>query len=455
MKTTSILITVACMLPGCRTRTDASAVKHEFGETRREPSQPLIDCTENPSPKAAERVRYLRSIAETIAAANPLTFTGPYAIEKFCFAINETAALNAFALANQRRILFNSGTIETATHDAEIAATMAHELAHVTMQHTTAVHPLVEKNAEWQSLRRDMADLGESRTIVEAQKDQLQQTLDALYQEQIAGREGGFPPELKSQRIRFQDQFCRLYRLVAGLEEGIGAAFSASWQKAIRTKYEIDAIYSLPQPLSDAPPQACELGFPDEGAEPSLATFDADVTALEVSAARLRDAMTPVLGAEVIAKFAALLAQSKTLFLKLNDINDSSKAKREAMAALVAAILDKETQANWTEQEADEVGFEFYLRTGFSPVFYNWTSTLMLQDQIVSCRDQIAALAAGSGHIPFRGTDSHPKSCWRIYDISFYESQKHADDYAPLLPAATKIDIFDGKLVGLKTPPQN
>src|SRR5690606_25032602 len=125
--------------------------------------------------------------------------------------------------------------------------------------------------------------------------------------------------------------------------------------------------------------------------------------------------------------------------------------KRMEISAFVKDLLGADVAANWSEAEADEVGFEFYLRAGFAPVYYNWISERYMNENLAACRAKLAALNQRGGEIPERGTGSHPADCWRIYDISVREAAEHVEDYRALLAGATKVDVFGDELSAFET----
>ena len=94
---------------------------------------------------------------------------------------------------------------------------------------------------------------------------------------------------------------------------------------------------------------------------------------------------------------------------------------------------------NWEEQEADEVGFEFYRRAGFRDnEFFNMLYQLAITSGEVPKRDIVACMQKSFKTIalkketfePPRGSSTHPDYCWRIFDHQ-RELILHEKDYAP------------------------
>src|SRR5690606_30523929 len=108
-----------------------------------DPISELQDCETNHDEKFNTAREYIKKIAKVIANANPKTFSGPYAIENFCFSVNRSpilvspnyATVNGWANSWTRHIGILPLTFHYAKTDDDIAALIAHELAHILRQH--------------------------------------------------------------------------------------------------------------------------------------------------------------------------------------------------------------------------------------------------------------------------------------------------------------------------------
>lgn len=460
------ILCVAFALFACRQKTSASMVKHDFGETSR-PATNLAPCKESSEPQLKPAVAYLRKIATYIADADPKTFSGPYALEHFCFAVTNDETINAYAKANTREITFNIGTIRKAEHDAEIAGIMAHELAHVTMQNAITVHPALPKNAEWNRLNKEFADMRtKTRSIYSAVYKARQANIDAR-KDLLDHRIASLPETLKIERNNFKENYCTVITLLSSLRENQKTSTQANtnsnsnspiddfWSRAFKARQKIAAIYPLDK--NEDPPitgSLCEQGEsaanPQSTPKTSMTEMSTEITALEVTAENLRNKIETAYGEKFMLSLATLDSIAADIRQKTADLRAPEEALQDKIAALVTQILGKGTAANWTEQEADEVGFEFYLRAGLSPAYFNWIEEVGSNAITKDCRKQLTEIRAGGANIPDRGSNTHPSACWRMYDIMIYEAKKHANDYAPLLAKACKIDLFPGELLGLK-----
>jgi hypothetical protein len=131
---------------GCRPlpRQAGSGVLHDSrGGLRARPSK-LADChalapdaigfLAGRTPKADG---YLRQVAEGLIGANPDYFRPPYEPSRFCYAVAAAGAAlpSAFAQYDTGQIVFDLQFVMALKSSEQVAAVLAHELAHVVMNH--------------------------------------------------------------------------------------------------------------------------------------------------------------------------------------------------------------------------------------------------------------------------------------------------------------------------------
>ena len=95
---------------------------------------------------------------EDMMAASPVTFSGRFAPDKFCISIKDNSSSNASAVMKYRSIFFNIGLMLDATNDAEVAAVLGHELAHITLGHHTELHTFPKLTADDKFKRETLRD---------------------------------------------------------------------------------------------------------------------------------------------------------------------------------------------------------------------------------------------------------------------------------------------------------
>lgn len=99
---------------------------------------------------------------------------------------------------------------------------------------------------------------------------------------------------------------------------------------------------------------------------------------------------------------------------------------------------EQNAHLNWLEQEADEVGAEFFVRAGFDRrAFINilWTSHRASGEERQACSELIdrTLREPDKAERPARGIQSHPSTCWRVYHLTVDEwAHTHAGEIARL-----------------------
>jgi hypothetical protein len=168
LRFSSWFVPILMSMAACgRERDDSSSrVLHTWGEVvRGHAPSGKADCPTDGSGLASR----LRNLAETLAQSNPGIFINGLALSSFCFVV-DTADTNASASssADTKTVVFSSKLIATAQSDAQLSAVVAHELAHITLQHAGAgeVSPRVLKtetgeamNAQLRALQEDIKRL--------------------------------------------------------------------------------------------------------------------------------------------------------------------------------------------------------------------------------------------------------------------------------------------------------
>lgn len=419
-----------------------SDLMHVLGETRKAPAQALENCQtdarfKTPSNAAA----YLRDIARQIMVANPSTFSGEYAFENFCFAVAETPAVNAYALPNNRGVVFNTGIFKIFQNDADVAAILSHELAHVTRQHTNAPHEKLAANATWQNLNRQLSPLV-------AKEDTLYDGIRVL-QEESDRRENALD-ETASDEIRKKRETL-MYRQSQLMQ---AVAVTAG---ALTDDEESSAFFELNDGVLPAVPRAIytkELAATNQklstATQAKWATLLKDIQAFnqEVTAVNQAEAQA---NATRWAPFQAAQDKLNAKMLELYPLQKQITDVRGQLDRAASQILG-EARFNWAEEEADDVGLELYLRSGFMPVYYSGMFEKLAINEpdqvntIAQCRTDVAMRKL----VPARGAGTHPASCWRVYNALIQEMDDHKSAYDALIEKAKTVDLFKDRLKSIK-----
>lgn len=376
-----------------------SQLKHDFGNTRVEPTN-LVDCHKTPSPNFVAKPdqfpkaqEFLKNVANHIMKSNSQTFNGSYDPARFCFGVTPSPEFNAFAVYQYREVSFNSGTFERFNNDAEVAAIMAHELAHITMQHKGIL------------THSDMAKVGRKAQGLMNQSSQLSEQIN----------------QLSGQLFEVQYEVWQMFDSIA--------AASPADKLAVSHISDMEEILRSNQSLSQISPS-------------QWAQYQQKLDGYYSEIMGGNDAENGVAVKYKVGEITRIEAQINTL--SLQQFSNDEEFTRIAQQKLGGP----EQIANGREREADEVGYEFYLRAGMSPNHYVTALSETVQPGpednqyenlpfLYCLRNMFKTMRLE----PSRGVGSHPTGCWRLYNIVANENLKHKDDYAKFMQAATRISI--------------
>lgn len=158
--------------------TGASALT--LGETRRSAEVyfdpiPCREIGKAPGLKIANS--YIRSLLSHIVDSNPATFEGA---EPVCAHIDEVAedpdSLYGQALPEERRIQISPAIVIAARTDAELAALLGHELAHVSLQHHEAT--LGDSQSPWWKMHQQLIEVRRKSWAINKEDDALSSELN-------------------------------------------------------------------------------------------------------------------------------------------------------------------------------------------------------------------------------------------------------------------------------------
>jgi hypothetical protein len=415
-----LITTISCFsaVAGCKTtQPQKYQSKHIFGRTAVSPMTESKPCEDGK--QYLEAVRYIRNVAGWLMQKNPNTFAGPYAPGQFCFAVQDSQGMNASASVETKTIYVSTGLLEmNNAKDADIAAVLAHELAHITMQHKlrepdavdlpTDYDPVegkrrLDARAKWmeavESSRKDL--------VIAADRNRIFSEAATLMRDRsILARLGtANPPQNPNQ---FASASKALTLLLAEYPEVIAAPrvyTLKSWQFLDRLSLHIDELMEASNTLS---------GYVQNGPELCLlSVVNLDCLDKKIMRHLIRFSSTRI--KPEIARTCELELPAK------DDPNHYAP------------------YVQWTEQQADEVGFEFYLRAGFHPDRFTTYLEQMMRSEssFDACVDQLKQHNTTPNRTTSDIADAHPAFCFRYHDIKVAEMKAHDNDYKELLPAAT------------------
>lgn len=441
------LIPFLCI--ACKSRVNGSDLKHTFGHTRRAPAADIRDCRgktlaelrPGASTEMPEASDYVRRIAQQIMQSNPDTFKDVYAPEQICLFVTTSKALNAEASHEWRTVIFHSGLLQIADNDATVASVVAHELAHISMQHTHASeYEQLLNHPEWQKkgvrLEQQLKDLQTKVDAAWEKKNQLTHRVDAINEE----LDKKASTDLRNQRKKLQEQESAIQSdLFAQYDEPTLSLETAMYyQQVLRSVYSA-TTRQLPDQEDAA---ILSQTFEDKALNDMMARVTAHnkaVDALNV----LEQKKLPKEWQELSSTLVALnetRQQIESTYLEISTKRDEIKTFKESLVG--------DALYNWVEEEADDVGLEFYLRAGWSPVFY---SEIFRKQSLISSEDSASCRAQLSAEVePNRGIEFHPSDCWRLYNATIQEMKEHKTPYEDFIKKATRQVLEEGRLQQLK-----
>lgn len=430
MKSLPILLAMSCLI-SCRQRGTGSNLKHPITATSMQPTQPLTPCT--PSTSNVDANQYFAKIGRQIMNANQQnTFTDPYDPELFCFRTRAMGGVHSFANPTNRTVTFDLGLLylQDDQVDADLAMIIAHELAHVTLQHGARI-PLPTElpddfdRAELDRRLRLKAVFVDKQTnlkksiAVNAHTDNMYENYVWLVQnnDDIIAT---LKPKLKTSD---NETLARVATLVAALKSSFSSIFENTKPDAV-----IEANFMI---------QSRELILTLTEEIPGVANAIKTVGGCTIP----RDAIN-CLGQ--IASYSRERVQPINIQLMTNILPQDDDPAAYA------------PYAQWMEQQADEVGYELYLRAGFKPErahsAFNAIMKIKSPETLEQC---LVALQAPQppNRVEANEDRKYPNACFRRYNLQIAEMAEHKNEYAVLAEKATTLNLPDtvGELKHLRT----
>lgn len=358
------LALVCGLVVSCKsTGRNESQLKHVWGETLRPPH--ALNCVEFESFDPLFQ-KYVHKHIERIAQHNPAVFRNDLDPGKFCVMPIESPEIDAGASADGT-LIFNTGLIQVADTDAQFAAAVAHELAHITLNHG----------------RTDFAEFVRLRPEYQAEADGLEKTDQQLTAAQKA---------LDQVLAAWPDKASE-----ASLKDTMALAVTAYRQEFNRDVKGFDACRSL---------LAMQAGtvMQDKYRNAWLA---------------LRAQLSPQ-ALDYLARVEGEHCRYHGAFIR------HDYGKRSLLS-------------NWIETEADEAGYEFFLRAGYQKDEYaNFFRNIDKFYGGVETRAEDCS----------RGEANHPKDCWRALH-AVREWEQHQDSLRKTPGQGSHVMVFDQDLAQL------
>ena len=400
----SWLVMLGCLVGACGVATGSRgqadlgqiASKHTFRATFRPREAGFRQCQQADvsgyTPQALAAQGYLERVFAEITARNPETFSpgGEYDPANFCLVVKQSTAVNALSEPRTGEIQFFSGFFKGVDADAETALILAHELAHVTLQHLTQDSPALLLDPQFQALKKSLTDTTR---------------------------------KMKDMIAKVQAARTALGRELAGL-----------WG----TRSELALS---PQSLGDV--QMLEstssvLGWNDANCALWLSVVEDSAANQQNQGTKLVVRYEKRYGEKIFP-----LEQSRDkLRLEIAGIEREEELVAERILGSRYALY------NWREEEADDVAFELSLRAGFDPLASSVFFLKVMRDPAL--KSACEALLLVGGPAPDRGRGGHPSECFRMFNLRILEREEHEIDYAPFLQGELRRNLPFGGIDSIR-----
>jgi hypothetical protein len=489
-----MLTIISISVYGCKPRPNLSEAKHVWGETAVSRSTPLDACEVETDAQFPLAKAFIANLAEQLMRANPSTFKGTFDPKAFCFGVMDRpdvfpgpfGEVNGMAFPWSGFVLITPKTFLHAETEADVASIIAHELSHITRQHQHG-------GASLSYIRHQFSKTAGLQDI------QNQIEIEQKHSNTLSP-EGSLPAE----RQRSMQELKSIAITTLEANNKAFVELRDSVRKLDREWHDMSE-WDPPQPFAiggDCTTKYCDIE--KLGRDIWLESFDQNFVSYD-SGYRGSDRFFPQqTTAEKQARFLALKLAHEQMLVKRNQMTDqltkfisdsvpdhersgfirdsgiirSDEQKNRDSNERMAKLRVKETQimlkggldqhiiATLREQEADEVGFEIFLRAGFPKKNYSFMSRYFAiqMERIQSAKelsvnrpdtlDDEALLKAcmeirqnelmGVPYLqnwtarsePYRlgpgRMESHPLPCWRIYNVNVNESREHAAEIEAL-----------------------
>jgi hypothetical protein len=423
----SLLVTLYAHFLGtsCKT-TSSSDVKHEIGSITRR-TQAFSCQPTKPDKKMEEFHSYITDHIKRIVSTSVSVIPSQFGAEKFCVLVEDGPIINAYALGDGT-IAVVRGLLKVTDNDAQFAAVVAHEMAHILQGHGSERIPDdMQNNSDYKKLFDLMR-----------QNREALQKLQKKYEQSIAAN-----PEKTKQ---FGPNLTLYFSILDAYASALSEDPYTSWSQDL---YKNIVLEPFPEGLKGS---SANFAKRKSWPTPTLRGM-------------AQDARQNILGLKdqnLVKEFL----QIEKVYLKdyssvlLHAFKYSEADRRAKLIMSVSAGLER--ASNWREQEADEVGFELYLRAG-----YDYRQYIKLLENLErSVKEQVAAGGQNAARLSVnigpnvkvesladeiagkscqRGTATHPNPCWRMADIKL-EWEKHNEFYANLSPQNPLVHVFGDRL---------
>jgi hypothetical protein len=405
----SVLSLGLFLLASCGRSPGEATLQHQFGRTSVVRSRPVIPCKDGNTHQ--DIISYVKSLLRHIAAANPKTFTGDRSINKICVQIVDDEKLSASMDPGSGLMRVNTGLFLSKhgfDSDALIAGVLSHELAHFTMNHGDARPTPLDLPPDYDDTAYK-AKLAEYKAIESRASTMIGQTFA-----EVSMLHG--PGLLEILPAVFDE-----IRQLGGTDR---QQRDNRWTADLFKEFKIE-IESMKRKGDSAGVERMLSGY-------LFTHVDHALSYREKLSPAVRDAREPW---ETLLKASA---EKETGIARAKAFG----AEKEKLVPDLKRL--RAPHAQWEEQQADEVGFELFIRAGFEPRAYTQIFNQLAHfiSGVENCAREVSPGSVPPRIHPDREPRGiHPDDCWRYWNARYGEPDRHDAEYSRIMPANPLLDL--------------
>jgi hypothetical protein len=373
-------------------------------------TNPPIACRDGNTHKNI--ITYIKSLIRYLTKANPKTFKGDLDGSKICVMVEDDDRIGASMEPNSGQMRINTGLFLKKNgfdSDAAIATVIAHELAHFTMDHANARPTALDLPSDYDDAAYKKK-LAEYKAIETKASVMIGEAFDRVAKQYGEGLVISMTPVFDEIRALKGDN--------PNQQRDIG------WTVNLFDEFKAD-VDSLRKSGDEKEYSRRMSGYLLRHVEQAQ-TYRPKISLV------LRDAAEPwATMATALELKNRLVAAAKKYELSKEDLVPDLKRLRAP-------------HFQWDEEQADEVGLEFFIRGGFEPRVYPEVFNQLAQnlEGAGDCAKEVNPnLMPPRIHPDREPRGNHPDACWRYWNLRFNEPKIHDAEYTRIMPSVTLMDL--------------
>lgn len=397
------------MLPSCGRSGEDATLKHQFARTSVARTRSPQSCRDGNTHKNI--ITYVKNLIRYLSKANPKAFNGDLDGSKVCVVVEDAKELSASMDPNSGTMSINTGIFQKKyglDSDAAIATILAHELAHFTMDHANVRPTALDLPPDYDVTAYE-AKLAEYKAF-----ETKSSAMIAAAFERVTRQHGA----------NLVDAMAPIFADIATLQGDARQLRDNEWTttRFANFKADLEAYQNSGETKKYQNLMSGYLFSHMESAQAYRTKLRPEI----------RDASEP---------WGTMSSAEKLKNQLVSDAKEYDSGKLELVPELKRL---RAPHFQWDEEQADEVGFEFFIRAGFEPaVFPELLNKLAHHvEGAGDCAKEVNQNSMPPRIHPDREPrGNHPDACWRYWNLRFQEPKIHDVEYTRLMPRVPLMDL--------------